>query len=115
MGSPWGGEIRVHANGVIYSTLSSDAIKEQVLPHYRHGDSAECTLFHRGLNDTYRVSAPDGPLCVRLYRHRWRTEDAIRAEVSALVRLGESGVPLAAPVSRADGEWLTPIDAPEGR
>lgn len=100
---------------VIYSTFSGEAIKQRVLAKYGLADPVECLLFHRGLNDTYLVNAGEGKLALRLYRRRWRTEEAIRGEVAALLHLDGLGVALAAPVPAADGEWVTDLDAPEGR
>src|SRR4051812_40101835 len=100
---------------VIYSTLTADAIKERVLAKHDLGDSVECSFFHRGLNDTYVVNSDGRHLAVRLYRHRWRTEAEIRGEIAALLHLDERGVALAAPVATTDGEWLTPVEAPEGQ
>lgn len=99
---------------VIYSTFSGEAVKTLVLPHYGFGESAACVLFRRGLNDTYRVSANNDRLALRLYRHRWRTEVMIRDEIAALLHLKGAGFPVAAPLAREDGEWLTPVQAPEG-
>jgi Ser/Thr protein kinase RdoA (MazF antagonist) len=90
-------------------------MKELVLPHYAIENSAECTFFYRGLNDTYQVSAKDRRFALRLYRHRWRTEEQIRGEIGALLHLAERGVPVPSPIPRIDGEWLTAVDAPEGR
>lgn len=82
--------------------------------HYDFDDSVECTLFNRGLNDTYRVSFQNRQFALRLYRSRWRTRPAVMAEVAALLHLAGKGVPVAAPVARTDGEQVTDIDAPEG-
>ena len=90
-------------------------MKELALTKYELGGSVECSLFHRGLNDTYFVKGGDLHLALRLYRHRWRTEEAIRGEITALLHLDGKGIPLAAPVPTLDGEWLTSVDAPEGR
>ncbi len=99
---------------VIYSTFSSDGIRELILPHYDLGKSVECTLFHRGLNDTYLVSAPNGKFGLRVYRSKWRTRAAIMAELLALQHLDSRGVSVATPLKRSDGELITDVDAPEG-
>ena len=99
---------------VLYSTFSSEAIKQLVLSHYNLDDSVESTLFSRGLNDTYLVSVQDRQFALRLYRSRWRTREAVVGEVAALLHLGSKGVPVATPVARSDGELVTDINAPEG-
>jgi Ser/Thr protein kinase RdoA (MazF antagonist) len=105
---------RMNKPAVVYSTLSSDAVRDLVLPVYDVGSTVECSLLNRGLNDTYLVGSDGHRWVLRIYRRTWRTEEAIRGEVAALVQLGGRGVPLAAPISRTDGEWLTPVAAPEG-
>src|SRR5262249_52335003 len=99
---------------VLYSTFSGEAVKRLVLSQYDLDHSVECVLFNRGLNDTYRVSTQAGQYALRLYRSRWRTQEAVTGEVRALLHLGSKGVPVAAPVARSDGELMTRIDAPEG-
>ncbi len=99
---------------VIYSTFSSDAIRQQILPHYHLGKSVECRLYNRGLNDTYLVSASERQFALRLYRSRWRTREAVTGELAALLHLGKKGIPLATPIARSDGELVTDVAAPEG-
>ena len=99
---------------VLYSTFSSAAIKQLVLSHYDLDDSAECTFFNRGLNDTYRVSVQDRQFALRLYRSRWRTREAVMGELAALLHIGGKGLPIATPIARSDGELMTEVPAPEG-
>ena len=82
---------------VLYSTFSSEAIKQLVLSHYNLDDPVECTLYSRGLNDTYLVSGQDRQFALRLYRSRWRTREAVIGEVAALLHIGSKGVPGATP------------------
>jgi Ser/Thr protein kinase RdoA (MazF antagonist) len=100
---------------VLYSTFSSEAVKQLILSRYDLGDSVDCTLFNRGLNDTYRVASQDRQFALRLYRSRWRTREAVVGEVAALLHIGGKGLPVAMPVARSDGELVTDVDAPEGR
>jgi len=99
---------------VLYSTFSSEAIKQLVLSHYNLDDPVECTLYSRGLNDTYLVSGQDRQFALRLYRARWRTREAVIGEVAALLHIGSKGLPVATPVARSDGELVTDVNAPEG-
>jgi Ser/Thr protein kinase RdoA (MazF antagonist) len=104
----------VQSRPVLYSTFSSKAVKEQVLSNYDLGAAIECSLFRRGLNDTYLVSADDRRFALRLYRFRWRTREAVLGEVAALQHLSARGISVAAPIPRSDGALATHIDAPEG-
>jgi Ser/Thr protein kinase RdoA (MazF antagonist) len=104
----------VHSGAILYSTFSSGAIKQLIVSHYDLDDSVECTLFSRGLNDTYLLSARDRQFALRLYRSRWRTRAAVMGEVAALLHISAKGVPVATPIARSDGELVTDVDAPEG-
>ena len=99
---------------VLYSTFSSEALKQLVLSDYDLGDSVECALHTRGLNDTYLVSAGDRQFALRLYRSRWRTRADVMGEVASLLHIGSKGIPVATPVARSDGERVTDVAAPEG-
>ena len=99
---------------VLYSTFSGEAIKQLVLSHYTLDAPVECTLFKRGLNDTYLVSVQDRQFALRLYRSSWRTREAVVGEVAALLHIGSKGLPVAMPVARSDGELVTDVNAPEG-
>jgi Ser/Thr protein kinase RdoA (MazF antagonist) len=99
---------------ILYSTVSADVIRQMiVLPHYGYGSSVECTLFNTGQNDTYQVRAGDATYALRLYR-TGRSLQGITDELAALVHLRSKEVPVAAPVARSDGEFVTALDAPEG-
>ena len=104
----------IQPEAVLYSTLAAEAVKRLVLPRYGFDESVGCTLFNRGLNDTYLVSAKERKFALRLYRFRWRTRAAVADELTALRHLSAKGIPLAAPVARSDGEYITQVDAPEG-
>jgi Ser/Thr protein kinase RdoA (MazF antagonist) len=101
---------------IVYSTFSSAAVKQLVLPHYEAGSDAGagCTLFWRGLNDTYRVSANGRHYALRIYRAGWRTPSQVQGELRALLFLREANVPVAAPIARSDGVLSTELEAPEG-
>ena len=99
---------------ILYSTFSSEAIRQLLLSQYDFDESVECVFFNRGLNDTYLVSVQDRRFALRLYRSRWRTREAVMGEVAALLHIGSKGIPVATPVARSDGELVTDVDAPEG-
>ncbi len=99
---------------ILYSTISAEAIRQLILlPHYGYGNSVECVLFARGQNDTYQVRAGEHTFALRLYRIGHSLE-GVTEELSALLHLHSNAVPVAAPVARTDGEFVTALDAPEG-
>jgi Ser/Thr protein kinase RdoA (MazF antagonist) len=99
---------------VLYSTVSSLYIEHAVLENYPLDGPLTCRFFHRGLNDTYRVSGPGGRFGFRVYRASWRQQDTVAAELDALRHLDASGVSVSTPVTRSDGADITEIDAIEG-
>jgi Ser/Thr protein kinase RdoA (MazF antagonist) len=99
---------------VLYSTISAVYIEHAVLGSYPLDRPLACRFFHRGLNDTYRVSGPSGKFAFRVYRASWRQQHAVAAELDALRHLDASGMAVSMPVSRSDGTDITEIDAIEG-
>ena len=97
-----------------HSTPLGSALAPIVADAYALEPDVSCTLIGRGLNDTYAVDAGDRSYVLRLYRARWRTSGDVLFEVDALRHAAARGVPLAGPIARVDGEWVTPVDAPEG-
>jgi Ser/Thr protein kinase RdoA (MazF antagonist) len=98
------------------STLCAHALREQVLPLYDLGEISSCRLHHRGLNDTYKVESGQGDAhFLRIYRAGWRSRDEITTEIAVLLHLAQEQARVSTPVSRKDGEALTPLDCAEGR
>jgi Ser/Thr protein kinase RdoA (MazF antagonist) len=97
-----------------YTTLSAAALRAWLGRAYALGDVATVELFHRGLNDTYLVGAALGRYVLRVYRHGWRSRDAIAYELDALRHLAASGVAVALPIVGCDGGSIACLPAPEG-
>ena len=96
------------------SVLSANGLISEVMSRYNIGVVTECRFLHRGVNDTYRVSADSGKFILRVYRKKWRTRSDIHFELDALLHLHNSEVPVSIPVMRNDGELIGAIQAPEG-
>jgi Ser/Thr protein kinase RdoA (MazF antagonist) len=98
------------------SNLRASSLAEHVLSKYALGVIVRCRLHSRGLNDTYKVeSKPGDAYFLRVYRAGWRSREAIETEIEILLHLAQQNVNVAAPVSRVDGQFLTPMDCVEGR
>jgi Ser/Thr protein kinase RdoA (MazF antagonist) len=77
---------------------------------------SRCRLHHRGLNDTYKVEGSQGDTYfLRIYRAGWRCRDEIETELAILRHLAQRQASVSTPVSRKDGQVLTPLDCIEGR
>ena len=98
------------------SNLCARSLSEQVLPLYALGAISRCRLHHRGLNDTYKVECSQGDTYfLRIYRAGWRSRDEIETEIAILLHLAQEKASVSTPVSRKDGQILTPLDCVEGR
>ncbi|WP_227396279.1 phosphotransferase [Jeotgalibacillus aurantiacus] len=97
-----------------HSLISEEAVKG--FAHaYDLGGITDCRFLARGLNDTYVIHTKDDQYIYRIYRHGWRDDDAILYELDAILYAAKEGIKSSVPVKRKDGEFLTPIEAPEGR
>lgn len=73
-----------------------------------------CKLLKSGINDTYSVQCSSGRYVLRIYAHDWRTPLAIEEELKLLNVLHGARLPISVPVAHTGGQYLLPIDAPEG-
>jgi Ser/Thr protein kinase RdoA (MazF antagonist) len=68
------------------------------------------------LNDTYKVEGSQGDTYfLRIYRADWRSREEIDTEIAILFHLSRENASVSTPVSRKDGQVLTPLDCVEGR
>jgi len=87
---------------------------QKVLPEYSIGNPINCLLWERGANDNYVVNTDKSRYSLRIYRHKIHTRDEIDFEVAALNYLHKEGFPVAFPIARKTGGYITEIAAPEG-
>jgi len=99
-----------------YSTATAQSVGSLVAARYELPGPIECTLLHRGFNDSFEVRAADGQRYVlRLSCRRTRGEADVASETEFLTYLDKAGVPVAAPVPGRDGVLFTYGLLPEGR
>ena len=100
---------------VIASTLSPQALVNNILPGYKVGAIAECRFFSGGFNHTYRIKTVEGSTYyLRAYRLKWRTLEDIQYELDVLNHLKNKGFPAAQPLLYEDGQFFCAVPAPEG-
>ena len=100
---------------VIASTLSPQAIAQDILPKFGVESVSECQLYTGGFNDTYWVKTADGQTYyLRAYRIRWRTLADIQYELDVLNHLKQKNFPAAKPIPCEDGKFFCAVSAPEG-
>jgi len=97
-----------------YSTISANALMQKVLPEYCISTPLECVFWEGGANDTYQVRCADDRYFLRIYRSGAYPREANEFEAEALNYLHQHGFPVAYPIARKTGEYLTEIAAVEG-
>jgi len=98
-----------------YSTISSKELMSKVIPDYCIESPIECLFWERGVNDTYQIRCADVRYSLRIYRHAVHSRDEVDFEVDALNYLHRNGFPVAFPIERKSGGYITDIVAPEGK
>lgn len=105
----------IRAFPVIATTLSPEALVDEVLPGFAVGEIASCKFYSGGFNHTYQIKAKDGrTYYLRAYRLSWRTLEDIQYEFDVLDHLQRKGFPAARPVPYQDGKCFCAVPAPEG-
>lgn len=99
----------------IYSTLSSEALRVQVLPQFGLGGVQNIHFWHRGLSDVYLVRAHSEEFILRISHHHWRSRGEVYFELEYLEFLQRCGLPVSAPIPTQTGSLAVDLDAPEGK
>lgn len=97
-----------------YSTINPDELMAKVIPQYAIDTPLECLFWERGANDTYQVRCANARYFLRVYRHGAFPREANEFEAEVLSYLHQQGFPVAYPIARKSGGYLTDIMAPEG-
>lgn len=101
---------------VTQSIIAPHYLISYVIPQYPVGKVKSCILTSHGFNDSYQVEAENGRYTLRIYRYgRRASAEDIHYELELLRYVRSQDASVAAPVLRADGAWLSAIDAPEGK
>jgi Ser/Thr protein kinase RdoA (MazF antagonist) len=97
-----------------YSTLSAEALLDEVRRAYAIDGLDGCHLLQRGLNDTYVVAGAGRRWVARVYGSGWRSAASIAYELDLLGHLDARGVRVALPIPGRDQGLARPVAAPEG-
>lgn len=82
--------------------------------NYDIGPLVDWTVLHRGTNDTYLLVTAQGRYILRRYGRDWRSSAEISYEIDLLRHLERKGVPVAGPIARSAGGFLSRTPAPDG-
>lgn len=97
------------------SILSARFLSGWIQDHYFPDDAIVfCKLLKSGINDTYSVQCTSGRYVLRIYTYGWRTPLAIEEELKLLHMLHATQLPISVPVAHTGGQYILPVEAPEG-
>lgn len=96
------------------STLSASALGQFVATQYGLSPNTRCELFRTGINHTYFITDKTAKYVLRVYTHNWRTKAQILEELRLLNRLKANNISISYPIADLKGEWMQPLNAPEG-
>lgn len=99
---------------VEYSSLSATALLHLVNAYYDLQHPSSIIFLKRGFNDTYLINGGTERFIFRVYKHGWRNQKDIEAEVELLLFLKENGVAVSYPVQDTRHNFIQVIQAPEG-
>jgi Ser/Thr protein kinase RdoA (MazF antagonist) len=94
---------------VIHSIPDGAALIATVLCEYSIQQPHSCKLYKRGLNDTYLVETEGDNYILRVYRRSWRNQEEIDFELELLAFLHQQKQPIAYPIARKDGSFITEV------
>lgn len=94
--------------------FSSKGLIESVLNKYSLEKPIECYFFKQGVNDTYIVRDVSNNYYFRVYKYDLRTKEEIEAEIEYLNDLNTHDISVSRPIKNNEGNYLNPLQAPEG-
>lgn len=99
---------------VISSILSATHIGLFLQDKYQFSANATCKLLKTGINHSYLIIDGDSKFVFRLYSLNWHNQTEIAEEIKLLNLLRDSGVPVSYPIKDIAGDYIQPLNAPEG-
>lgn len=100
---------------IVRSTIDETEIRQTIRDTY--GGSlldAMCMFEYHGLNDIYKCTNGNQSFFFKIYARKDIDKEAIEAEIEIVNHLKQSGLSVAYPISMKDGQYLLPIETPEG-
>jgi Ser/Thr protein kinase RdoA (MazF antagonist) len=76
--------------------------------------NADCVFEYRGINDIYRCINENLSFFFKIYARKDIDKGAIEAEIEIVNYLRMSGISVAYPIARKNGQYLVPINMQEG-
>jgi Ser/Thr protein kinase RdoA (MazF antagonist) len=99
---------------VTSSILSATHLAQFLQSNYSFGPNTFCQLLKAGINHAYLVTDGGKKAIFRVYSLNWRTEEEIKEEIRLLTLLQENSLPVSYPIADHNGNYIQPLNAPEG-
>ena len=100
---------------IVRSTIAATEIQKKIRDNYNDCFlEAMCMFEYRGLNDIYKCISGNQAFFFKIYSRKDIEKDAIEAEIEVVNHLKQSGLSVAKPITMKDGQYLLPIEMPEG-
>jgi Ser/Thr protein kinase RdoA (MazF antagonist) len=100
---------------IVRSTIAGDEILHLIIDKYGFAkDNALCLLEYRGVNDVYKYTHGSTSTFLKIYSRKESDRDSIGAEIEVVNYLRRSGLLVANPIPMINGEFILPLETPEG-
>lgn len=97
-----------------YSTIDTEVLMSKIIPTYKIEEPIECRFWERGANDTYKIICTNSSYFLRIYRANAFPREANEFEAELLNYLHSQGFPVAYPIAKKSGGFITEVGASEG-
>ncbi|MBF0318973.1 MAG: phosphotransferase [Nitrospirae bacterium] len=97
------------------SIISTDALKENILPLYDFSGHVKCELLFHNTNDIYLISDGNRKYYMKLFGYGGKSGKEIDDILYLIENLGKNEICVSLPLTSKDGKKRLTIEAPEGR
>jgi Ser/Thr protein kinase RdoA (MazF antagonist) len=103
---------KLHMPSIVHSIFSDKDLIAYLGAKYNFS-IVDCQLVKPLVSTTYVISTSENKYILRIYPHD-QSSSFISSEIDALLLLNQKGISVSVPQPNTDGNYLTPIMAPEG-
>lgn len=103
-----------HRIAAAHSHLDPGALADLISQTYPFPSPVQCRFVSPGVNDTYEIRSGGEHYYYRVYRAGLRSRSDVAYEVAMLQYLAACAIDVSVPVAKADGSFITELQAPEG-